>query len=167
MKVGNVKEAWEKAYEVADTGMYELDKESTERAGYKIFRSDENYYSRICDLGCRLEVVKANGESINIWIEDEKKEEKKMSHNAIIHYSVENGNSQFQLQRLAADILNYGKKVAEVRHCSQQFNPNGERRTIESGSSCIEVISELTGSRYWVHFSGCRVSEIIEAYIKQ
>lgn len=166
MKVDNVKEAWAKAYEVADTGMYELDKESTERAGYKIFRSDANYYSRICDLGCRLEVVKADGTSINIWIETTKKV-KKIPHRAIAHYSEERGNSQFQLQRLAADILNYGKKVAEVRHCSQQINPDGEHKTIETGSSCIEVINELTGSRYWVHFSGCRVSEIIEEYTKQ
>ncbi len=165
MKVDSIKEAWEKAYEVADTGMYALDKESTERAGYKIFRSDENYYSRICDLGCRLEVVKADGTSINIWIETTKAVNK-IPHRAIAHYSVERGNSQFQLQRLAADILNYGKKIAEARHCSQQINPNGERKTIESGSSCVEVINELTGSRYWVHFSGCRVSEIIEEYTK-
>jgi hypothetical protein len=95
MKVGNAKEAWEKTYEVADVGMCELDKENTERAGYKIFCSDETYYSRIGDLSCRLEIVKASGESINIWIEVGKKDEKKISHNAIIHYSVENGNSQF------------------------------------------------------------------------
>ena len=62
-------EAWEVAYKMADVGEYELDKDSQERAGYPIYRAKESYYSRICDLGCRLEVVKADGTSTNIWIE--------------------------------------------------------------------------------------------------
>ena len=35
---------------------YELDERSTERAGYPVYRSTENYYNYICDLGNRLEV---------------------------------------------------------------------------------------------------------------
>lgn len=62
-------EAWEVAYKMADVGEYEFDKDGWERAGYPIYRAKESHYSRICDLGCRLEVVKADGTSTNIWIE--------------------------------------------------------------------------------------------------
>ena len=107
MKVDNVKEAREKTYGVADARMYELGKESTER------------------------VVKADGTSINIWIEGTKAV-KKIPHRVIAHYSEERGNSQFQLRRLATGILNYEKKVAEARHCSQQINPNGEPEQLKA-----------------------------------
>ena len=69
IKVTTTQEAWEVAYKIADAGEYELDKDSQERAGYPIYRAKESYYSRICDLGCRLEVVKADGSSTNVWIE--------------------------------------------------------------------------------------------------
>lgn len=69
IKVSTIPEAWELAYKLADAGEYELDKESEERAGYPIFREKNSYYSRICDLGCRLEVMKADGTSVNVWIE--------------------------------------------------------------------------------------------------
>lgn len=69
IKATTTPEAWELAYKLADAGEYELDKESEERAGYPIFREKNSYYSRVCDLGCRLEVVKADGTSINVWIE--------------------------------------------------------------------------------------------------
>lgn len=69
IKATTTQEAWEVAYKMADVGEYELDKDSQERAGYPIYRAKESYYSRICDLGCRLEVVKADGTSTNIWIE--------------------------------------------------------------------------------------------------
>ena len=69
IKVTTTPEAWELAYKLADAGEYELDKESEERAGYPIFREKNSYYSRICDLGCRVEIMKADGSSSNVWIE--------------------------------------------------------------------------------------------------
>lgn len=69
IKVATIPEAWELAYKLADAGEYELDKESEERAGYPIFREKTSYYSRICDLGCHLEIMKADGTSVNVWIE--------------------------------------------------------------------------------------------------
>lgn len=167
MNAKNRVEAWEIAYKVADVGMYGLDKDSTERAGYDIYRSDESHYSRICDLGCRLEVVKADGSSINVWIEAKPaKATKPAPHRAIIHYTEKNGNNQEQLQRLAADVLNYGKRVSECHHVSQEFHPDGTKRTIPTGTYCVEALNEATGARYWVHFNGCRVTEIIEEYLK-
>ena len=71
MKARNITEAWKIAYEIADEGTYSLDKTSEERAGYKIFRAEENPESRICDLGARLEVVTASGKSVNVWIDDD------------------------------------------------------------------------------------------------
>ena len=35
---------------------YNLDKISSEKAGYDVFRSEDSYYNYICDLGDRLEV---------------------------------------------------------------------------------------------------------------
>lgn len=72
MKVKSMNEAWSKANEIFPTD-YERDSKSSERAGYPIYRStaEGHYYDYICDLGDRLEVNLSNGETINIWVEDE------------------------------------------------------------------------------------------------
>lgn len=59
--------AWEK---VKGTFPYEyvIDENSSERSGYSIYRSNIERYNYICDLGDRLEVNLANGETVNIWI---------------------------------------------------------------------------------------------------
>lgn len=46
---------------------YNLDKVSTERAGYPIYRSEEEYYTYFCDLGCRIELNLANGDTVNYF----------------------------------------------------------------------------------------------------
>ena len=46
---------------------YNLDKVSTERAGYLIYRSEEEYYTYFCDLGCRIELNLANGDTVNYF----------------------------------------------------------------------------------------------------
>ena len=46
---------------------YKYDERSTERAGYPIYRSEEEYYSYICDLGCRLELNLASGDTVNYY----------------------------------------------------------------------------------------------------
>ncbi|MDD3029861.1 MAG: hypothetical protein PHS57_06250 [Alphaproteobacteria bacterium] len=75
MKVASIKEAWEKANEVFPTD-YIKDENSSERAGYPIFRStaEGHYYDYICDLGCRLEVNLSDGNVVNIWIEADKRD---------------------------------------------------------------------------------------------
>ena len=47
-----------------------FDKESSERAGYKVFRSTTDYREYACDLGNRIEVNTKDGKSVNIWIEE-------------------------------------------------------------------------------------------------
>lgn len=47
---------------------YNLDEVSKERAGYPIYRSEEEYYTYFCDLGCRIELNLSNGDTVNyVW----------------------------------------------------------------------------------------------------
>lgn len=78
-KAETIREAWEivNNYFPSD---YMKDEESSERAGYPIYRStvdnEKAYYNYICDLGDRLEInlVDENWKSttINVWVEDMK-----------------------------------------------------------------------------------------------
>ena len=69
----NKEQAWQEASKLFPTD-YEKDYAASQRAGYDIYRHTTlNYYSRICDLGDRLEVLTGEwGENVtNIWIEPE------------------------------------------------------------------------------------------------
>lgn len=73
IEVKNIEEAWAKVNEVFPTD-YEKDEESSQHAGYPIYRStaEGHYEDYICDLNTRLEVNIAEGnQTINIWIESE------------------------------------------------------------------------------------------------
>jgi hypothetical protein len=61
-------------------------------------------------------------------------------------YNRSKGYHQGSLQKLADDIIRYADKCIKYG--------GGD-------SYCIEACFELTGHQYWVHFSGCRVSDII------
>lgn len=67
IKAASIQEAWEIAGGMVD-GDYSKDENRSQRAGYPIYATRE-HYEYICDLGCRLEVNKKDGSSINIWIE--------------------------------------------------------------------------------------------------
>lgn len=72
MKVASREAAWAEVNKIFPTD-YEKDEASSARAGYDIYRHPTlNYYNRICDLGCRLEVLLGEcGETVtNIWIEE-------------------------------------------------------------------------------------------------
>ena len=74
MTVKSKEQAWQEVNKIFPTD-YEKDYASSERAGYDIYRHPSlNYYSRICDLGDRLEVLIGEyGENVtNIWIEESK-----------------------------------------------------------------------------------------------
>ena len=70
--VSTVKAAWQIVDDIFPTD-YSEDTQSSERAGYKVYRSNIEHYNYICDLGNRIEVNFANGETVNIWIEEEEK----------------------------------------------------------------------------------------------
>jgi hypothetical protein len=68
--VATKEQAWVEVNRIFPTD-YEKDEAASARAGYAIYRHYElNYYSRICDLGNRLEVLMGEcGEIVvNIWI---------------------------------------------------------------------------------------------------
>jgi hypothetical protein len=76
MNVKTREQAWEEVNRIFPTD-YEKDESSSIRAGYDIYRHPSlNHYCRICDLGCRLEVLIGEyGEEVtNIWIESTSKE---------------------------------------------------------------------------------------------
>lgn len=75
MIVKTTAEAWEAANKMFPTD-YQKDEESSQRAGYPIYRSTaaDHYSFYICDLNDRLE-VNMNGESVNIWIREEEQGE--------------------------------------------------------------------------------------------
>lgn len=65
----NREEAWQMAGEIFGIE-YEEDAGASNGAGYPIYRGVSNKQCWISDLNCRLELNMANGETINIWIEE-------------------------------------------------------------------------------------------------
>lgn len=74
MTVKNITEAWTMADKLFPTD-YMHDSVSSSRAGYPIYRSTFNGCNAwISDLGNRLEINFDNGETVNIWIDEEVEE---------------------------------------------------------------------------------------------
>ena len=72
--VNSVKAAWSKANEIIPCD-YMHDSDRSRRAGYDIyFSTSDSIIAWISDLGDRLEVNLPNGESVNVWIEEETEE---------------------------------------------------------------------------------------------
>ena len=119
IKVKNYSEAWEIVNEIFPTD-YDKDEESSQRAGYPIYRStaEGRYYDYICDLNDRLEVnLKDENRTINVWIEAEPElvQEEKESPNA-----EERGKVLKRIHRLTAwfaeemiDQEEHGRKAKE------------------------------------------------------
>ena len=95
MKVKNIQQAWYEADRLIPND-YMKDYEASEKAGYPIYRSTINYYDYICDLNDRLEVNLANGQTVNIWIEQPNtiEEYAECEASTITIRSYENGNSK-------------------------------------------------------------------------
>ena len=73
MKVTNRQEAWNKADEIFPTDYIKNERYSVE-AGYDIYTSTaDGVNAWISDLGNRLEINLATGETVNIWIEEQPK----------------------------------------------------------------------------------------------
>ena len=71
MKVKTTAEAWQKANELFPTD-YMKDDIRSNRAGYDIYYSTAaGVNAWISDLGNRLEVNMENGETVNIWIDED------------------------------------------------------------------------------------------------
>ena len=68
----NEYDAWKWIHEMFPDTEWEFDKESSERAGYKIYRDTNEFYNYICELGDKIEVnLKEDNRTINLWLEKE------------------------------------------------------------------------------------------------
>lgn len=171
MQVRTVKDAWELANKLFPTD-YIQDTESSQRAGYPIYRSTaEGNDSWISDLGNRLEVniwiEDDDGvESTNIWIEekvDEFQSEKvvKKAPAAVVmkHYysdkwcNTSEARTQEQLQQIAKQIRE-NCTVVQIHDQSKMYG---------DGKACTEYQNENLGIRYWIHDNFGHISDITEA----
>lgn len=67
----SVNEAWSVAADIFPTD-YAKDTQRSSRAGYDVYHSTADGVSAwISDLGCRLEVNLPNGDTVNVWIEED------------------------------------------------------------------------------------------------
>ena len=72
--VGSVAEAWQVAGSYFP-GDYEKDDRASACAGYPIYRSPSDWALYVCDLCTRLEVNLSNGDTVNVWIDDDAEED--------------------------------------------------------------------------------------------
>ena len=97
MNVKSREEAWAEANKIFPTD-YEKDESSSQRAGYDIYRHPTlNYYNRICDLGCRLEVLVGEyGENVvNIWIVEETETEPQPEYGRLLADEIRTNTQDF------------------------------------------------------------------------
>lgn len=126
MKVSSVKEAWELANRLFPTD-YEKDEERSSRAGYPIYHSTaEGVKAWISDLGNRLELNYSNGESENIWIEQDKDKPSNLSYKIFITDSGE-----------AASLIAQGLSNERVKNCIQISHGGA------AGSNFNEMIPDI------------------------
>lgn len=129
MTVTSMNKAWEAAKEMAHTAFI-LDKDLTERAGYKVYKSADDK-ATISDLNTRLELNFANGETINIWIEEEAKtKNNKWNYSCarIENYYDEkwchdnHARSEQELKEIAKQIADNCKCVSIEPECGHEFD---------------------------------------------
>ena len=130
MIVSSVKEAWKLANKLFPTD-YKKDEERRSRAGYPIYHSTaDGVNAWISDLGNRLELNYSNGESENIWIEEDEDNISKLSYKIFITNSIE-----------AASLIAQGLMNEPVKDCIQ----------ISHGTASGSVFSEMIPDIYKKH----------------
>ena len=130
MIVSSVKEAWKLANKLFPTD-YKKDEERSSRAGYPIYHSTaDGVNAWISDLGNRLELNYSNGESENIWIEEDEDNISKLSYKIFITNSIE-----------AASLIAQGLMNEPVKDCIQ----------ISHGTASGSVFSEMIPDIYKKH----------------
>lgn len=157
MTVQNREEAWREADRLFPTD-YIKDDRASERAGYPIFRSTaDGNESWISDLGNRLEVNTEDGKTVNIWIEEPKKQRHTSSHMRHFYSDEwckdEKARTQEQLQEIARRIRE-SCDVSEITYF-------GEGSSFGS-YTCTIYKNENLGLRYWVKDDFGHISEIDE-----
>lgn len=171
IEVTSKQQAWEIVNQFFPSD-YSKDADSSERAGYPVYRSSVEFYDYICDLEDRLEVNLKNGnKTVNVWIVEP--EEKKSAHKGSIEITeyrsckwAKNGMRPEELKKLAQQIFSNGA-VTSVYHQSYGTNDpdvthGDEWATVYNGGVAYTVECEGLPVKYVIHMTGFEVSEIIE-----
>lgn len=122
---GDVDEYGRKVYKaaLAQENFEKNIKRRGERAGYPIFREKNSYYSRICDLGCRLEIMKADGTSINVWNEPQKPAEKPAHYGNKLAEKIKAKTEDFsKISPFDKFVLDYGYKYATEEELRAEYD---------------------------------------------
>ena len=142
MTVNSIAAAWNVAGNLI-SGDYSKDDASSQRAGYPIFRNaDRTEY--ICDLGDRLEVNKADGSFVNIWIlENEETRENRQAVQDVEAHSVE------AMERIAICIESYDWQSSQTRkNVFSKLQVANQIDRIIKGGDLLAVWCETHGRRY-------------------
>ena len=164
-------QAWEIVNQIFPTD-YTEDRQSSERAGYPVFRSNIEHYDYICDLGNRLEInLKAGNRTINVWIvEPEEKMPVRRGGVEITEYRsckwAKNGMRPEELKKLAQQIFSNGVITSTYHQAYGTNDPavthGDEWATVRNGGVAYTVECEGLPVKYVIHMTGFEVSEIIE-----
>lgn len=150
IEVKNAQDAWDMANRIFP-GDYSKDEESSERAGYPIYRSSVEYYNYICDLGDRLELnLKADNKTINIWIVDKQEElpelpaKEEIKEAATHQYTFE--PEQVQLVRVFASGYKFESEASKAVYKAIQNNEHFWQWHI--ASDMVEAYCEDKGIKW-------------------
>lgn len=147
--VSTAKAAWQIVNEIFPTD-YNEDTQSSERAGYKVYRSNISHYDYICDLGNRLEVNFSTGETVNIWIdEEEKAESAQMQKNVLTIGLYDKDTEKQEISTPEAKILiantlieKFGIFAFTMMECSGVYKMVSTGRIVFEPSIRVEIASD-------------------------
>lgn len=123
-------DAWKWIHEMFPDTQWYLDHESSERAGYKIYRDMEEFYNYVCELGDRIEVNLKEGNVItNLWIEKEEPEIKPET------YKVEFNDVELILVKGA--LYRFSTILNELDSVS------GKSKNLNASIACLELIKRI------------------------
>lgn len=123
-------DAWKWIHEMFPDTQWYLDHESSERAGYKIYRDTEEFYNYVCELGDRIEVNRKEGNvTTNLWIEKEEPEIKPET------YKVEFNDVELILVKGA--LYRFSTILNELDSVS------GKSNNLNTSITCLELIKRI------------------------
>lgn len=144
----SIQEAWDIVNTIFPTD-YDENIQSSERAGYPIYRSTIEHYDYICDLGCRLEInLKDGNKTINVWVVNEAEEKipelptkEEIKETAANQYTFE--PEQVQLVRVF--VMGYKFENEANRAVYKVMRNNEDFRKSQIASDVVEAYCEDKG----------------------
>ena len=134
-KVENLTKAFEVVFKII--GQYKYDKQSSERAGYAIYRSTTNHLEYACNLGNRIEINTKDGKSENIWIDENIAKITRLNQK-ILEQSGEIAKLKMRIRELEVK-----SNLAEIKDTKKVINSVGVESWIEAGINVVKVGDKL------------------------